>query len=76
MAAFETTSVAIPRANQPDITQRFLLTSERYFFNPPETILVRVLARTQASTVLQSGDSFRLPALRCIQPATPARAAI
>jgi len=75
MAAFETTSVSITRANQPDITQRFLLTSERYLFNPPEIILICVLARTQAFTVLQSGDSLRLPARRYSQPATPARAA-
>lgn len=75
MAAFETTSVANPRANEPDITQRFLLTSERYLFNPPQAVSVRVLVHSQASTVLHGGDRFRLPALRCIQPATPARAA-
>jgi len=34
MAAFKTTSVVTPVAHQPGIVQRFLLTSERYLFNP------------------------------------------
>ncbi len=35
MAAFKTTSVVTPRAHQPNLVQRFLLTSERYLLNQP-----------------------------------------
>lgn len=35
MAAFKTTSVATPRATQPTIVQRFLLTSGRFLLSLP-----------------------------------------
>jgi hypothetical protein len=35
MAGFQTTTVVISGADMPHIVQRFLLTSERYLFNPP-----------------------------------------
>jgi hypothetical protein len=34
MAGFQTTTVVISGADMPHIVQRFLLTSERYLFNP------------------------------------------
>ena len=35
MAAFKTTSVATPRATQPTIVQRFLLSSDRFLLSSP-----------------------------------------
>ncbi len=42
MAALNTTSVVIPRADQPSIVQRFLSTSGRFLFNPAACVSARV----------------------------------
>ena len=75
MAAFETTSVVTSRADQSNIVQRFLSTSERFLFTPPVAGLVHLRARTQPLGVRHDGDGFLAPALRGIQPGTPARVA-
>ncbi len=75
MAAFETTSVAIPRADQPTIIQRFLTTSERFLFHPPAAALIRVRAPFRCAGVLHDEGRFCLPSTRGSQPSEQERAA-
>lgn len=75
MAALETTPVAIPRAEQPTIVQRFIATSERFLFHPPAAALVRVRAPFRCAGVLHDEGSFCLPSPCYSQPGEQERAA-
>ena len=75
MAAFETTSVAIARADQPTIVQRFIATSERFLFHPPSAPLVRVQAPFRCVVVLHDDARFCLPSPRGGQAGAQGRAA-
>jgi hypothetical protein len=75
MAAFETTPVAIPRADQPTIVQRFLVTSERYLFHPPAAALVLVRAHIRGTGVLHDHGRLCLPLPRGSQTGAQGRAA-
>ena len=75
MAAFETTPVALPRAEQPTIVQRFMATSERFLFHPPTVALVWVRAPFCCADVLHDEDSFCLPSPCYSQPGEQERAA-
>ena len=75
MAAFETTSVAIPRVDQPTIVQRFIATSERFLFHPPAVSLVRVQAPFRCAVVLHDDGRSCLPSPRGSQAGAQGRAA-
>lgn len=64
MAAFKTTSVAILRADQPTIVQRFIATSERFLFHPPATASVLIRAHARDPVVLHDDARFCSPSPR------------
>ena len=64
MAAFKTTPVVFPRADQPSIVQRFIVTSERFLFHPPVASSVRGRALFRCSVTLHDEGSFCLPSPR------------
>jgi len=76
MAAFETTPVAIFRADPSTIVQRFLATSERFLFHTPAATLVLVRAPFRCAGVFHEDGSFCWPSLRCSQPGEQGRAAV
>jgi hypothetical protein len=75
MAAFETTPVAIPRADQPTIIQRFLSTSERFLFHPPAAASGRVRAHVRGPSALHDDGLLCSPSPRGIQTGAQRRAA-
>ena len=54
MAALNTTSVVIPRTDQPNIVQRFLSTSERFLFNPAAAVSARLSPHPQRRTTVRA----------------------
>lgn len=75
MAAFETTSVAIRRADQPTIIQRFLETSERFLLHPTAAASVLIPAHARGPVVLHDDRRYCLPSPRCSQLCAQRRAA-
>ena len=75
MAAFETTSVAIPRADQPTIIQRFLATSERFLFHPQAAASVPISAHVRGPVVLHDDGRHCLSSPRGSQTGAQGRAA-
>ena len=78
MAAFETTPVAIFRADfradPPTTLQRFLATSERFLFHPPAA-RVQLRAPLRCAGVLHDEGLCCRPSPRCCQPGEQTRAA-
>ena len=75
MAAFKTTPVAFPQADQPRIVQRFIATSERFLFHPPIASLVRVRAPFRCGVALHDEGRSCLPSPRGSQAGVQGRTA-
>ncbi len=75
MAAFKTTPVAIPQADQPTIVQRFLSTSERFLFHPAAAGSVQVRAHVRGPGLPYDNGRHSLPLPRCSQLCEQGRAA-
>ncbi len=75
MAAFKTTPVANPRADQPSIAQRLLATSERFLLHPPAAAAVRASTKVQSPGVIQNEGRLCLPLQRSIWQDKNGRAA-
>lgn len=75
MAAYKTTPVAIPRADQPSIVLRFLATSERFLLHPPATASVRASTQVRGPGVLQDDGRLSLSLQRSIRQDKNGRAA-
>lgn len=75
MAAFETTPVAIPRADPPTIVQRFLAKSEHFLFHPPAAASGRVRAHVRGPGALHGDGPLCSPSPRGSQTGAQRRAA-
>ena len=75
MAAFKTTPVALPPADQPTIVQRFIATSERFLFHPPAASSVRIRTPFRCAGALHDDGWSCLPSLRASQSDAQGRTA-